>query len=126
MASTLDTLPSELYTAILERVTVLSLASTTHALLCALPRAAASRVPLAHLFEVVHIKRADQVFGLYKRLRKSTLEASYVRELHMQSWTVDADLLVGLVRLLRELRVLALRVGPNFAPEHMEVSQEQN
>jgi hypothetical protein len=118
MAHSLNSLPSELYTVILAHIPAPSLASTTYALICALPRAP---VPLSHLFEYVHVRRADQVFALYKRLRKAPIEAGWVKEFYLQTWTVDADLVVGLLRLLKDLRNLTLWIGPNFAPEHMEV-----
>jgi hypothetical protein len=119
MARSLDTLPSEIFSSVLSHIPGTDLAATTHALICALPRAP---IPLSHLFEFVHVRRADQVFALYKRLRKAPLEAAWVKEFSLQTWKVDADLVVGLLRLLKDLRTLALWIGPNFAPEHMEVS----
>jgi hypothetical protein len=118
MPCSLDTLPSELYTALLRHIPGGYLASSTYALICALPRAP---IPLSHLFEIVHVRRADQIFALYKRLRKSPTEAAWVKEFHLRTWKVDADLLVGLLRLLKDLRNLTMWIGPNFAPEHMEV-----
>jgi hypothetical protein len=113
----LDACPSEIYSTILSNIPGSELAATTYALICALPRAP---IPLSHLFEFVYVRRASQVFPLYKRLRKSP-EAAWVKELHLQTWAVDADLVVGLLRLLKDLRVLHMWIGPNFAPEHMEV-----
>jgi hypothetical protein len=116
MAS-LDAYPSEIYSAILSHIPGHELSATTYALIRALPRAP---IPLSHLFEFVHIRRASQVFPLYRRLRKAP-EAACVKEIYLQTWTVDADLVVGLLRLLKDLRVLHMWIGPNFAPEHMEV-----
>jgi hypothetical protein len=119
MAHSLGTLPSEIYSAILQHVPAPDTAYTTHSLVRALGSRAP--VPLAHLFEFVYVRKPQQVFALYRRLRQAPVEASWVRELHLNTWTVDADLVVALARLLRDLRVLVLWIGPHFAPEHMEV-----
>jgi hypothetical protein len=62
---------------------------------------------------------------LYQRLRSlpGALAIPWVRELSLETWTVDADVVVNLVRLLQidtaRVTTLSLFIGPNFAPEHL-------
>lgn len=43
-----------------------------------------------------------------------------MRSFALETWTVDADILVNLLSILTRLRRITLFVGPNFAPEHLE------
>lgn len=44
-----------------------------------------------------------------------------VHEISVESWTVDADVVLNLLAMLTELKVLKVHVGPsNFTPEHLE------
>lgn len=125
----LDNLPVELYDAILLHVPLGSLQQTVLSLSRALPL---SPVPLHHLFHSVRIVRPGQAVGLEQRLRTAASRqkaqgnqrvkslSSLVAELSLETWQVDADVLVNLVRQLKSLRSLSLWIGPNFAPEHLE------
>jgi len=130
-------LPPELYHCVLEQIPY----SDTQTLL------ATTRVfPLSlhePLFVTVKLKHPTQAPQLYKRLRRQPVlvgqESSddsdrtpclvlpdaknenpklWVKEFSLHSWTVDADVVVNLVKLLKRLRRLELFVGTNFAPEH--------
>jgi hypothetical protein len=117
MLASLRSLPSELYTAILLNVPATSLQQTVVSLTRALPF---SPIPEYHLFTHIHLKHADQVVQLYRRLRKATDDASWVKELALETWTVDADVVVNLIDILPKVVYLTLFIGPNFAPEHLE------
>lgn len=121
----IDALPPELYSAILLHVPSDSLQQTILSLSRALPY---SPVPLRHLFHSVRITHPDQAVRLYNRLRFSLPErngadpaSSWICRFSIETWTVDAEVVINLVGLLRKLEYLSLRVGPtNFAPEHLE------
>ena len=117
MLASLKLLPSELYTAILLNVPANLLQQTVLSLTRALPF---SPIPEYHLFTHIHLKHADQVVQLYRRLRKATDDASWVKELALETWTVDADVVVNLIDILPKVVYLTLFIGPNFAPEHLE------
>lgn len=117
MADPLSSLPSELYTEILDHVPLEYLQSTTLSLSRCLPR-----VPTYHLFTSVRLKRPEQPFQLYRRLHRSSDDsASFVSNFSLESWTADADIVVNVIRLLPNLVSLNLYIGPsNFAPELLE------
>jgi hypothetical protein len=117
MSVSLRSLPPELYTAILNNLPVTSLQQTVLSLTRALPL---SPIPQYHLFTHVHLKHSDQVVQLYRRLRKAIDSASWVKELSLETWTVDADLMVNLVNILPRITDLTLFIGPNFTPEHLQ------
>src|ERR1700679_3453499 len=110
MSVSLRSLPPELYTAILNNLPVTSLQQTVLSLTRALPL---SPIPQYHLFTHVHLKHSDQVVQLYRRLRKAIDSASWVKELSLETWTVDADLMVNLVNILPRITDLTLFNGPN-------------
>ena len=62
---------------------------------------------------------------LYCRLRGRLDEPCWVKEFSLETWSVDADVVVNLVALLSRLSTITLFVGPNFAPEHMEEMLEK-
>lgn len=117
MSASLGSLPPELYSAILSSVTSQDRQSTTLSLTRALPVAP---IPEFHLFTHIRLKRAEQVIQLYRRLRKARDEAGWVEGFALETWTVDADSVVNLVHLLFRVKEMALFIGPNFAPEHLE------
>jgi hypothetical protein len=122
----IDTLPPELYSAILLHVPSNCLQQTVLSLTRALPY---SPVPLHHLFNSVRITHPDQAVRLYNRLRSrpgherkdNDPASSWIHRLSLETWTVGADVVVDLVGLLQNLEFLSLWIGPtNFAPEHLE------
>ncbi len=127
MPTTLATLPPELYSSILTFVPAEELQKTTFSLICAL---ASRPVPRHHLFTFIRLGYPEQALKLYLHLahrdRSSPEEdkiplAWRVRELSLETWNVDADIFINLVRLLPNLESLSLRIGPsNFSPEHLE------
>lgn len=120
-------LPTELYDAIFRHIPPPDLQATVLAVTRATPL---SSVPLHHLFHSVCISHPKQAILLYKKLRINTDDipqsdrnrpASWVRVLSVESWTVDASVVINLVRLLPHIKSLTIWVGPNnFAPEHLE------
>jgi hypothetical protein len=127
MPATISILPPELYSNILAFVPAEELQSTTYALICAL---ASSAVPRHHLYTYIRLTYPKQAVKLYLHLthrdRSSPGQdkislASGIRELSLETWNVDADVLINLVQLLPNLESLSLRIGPsNFLPEHLE------
>lgn len=117
-------LPTELYDAIFRHIPPPLLQATVLAVTRAIPL---SSVPLRYLFHTVCISHPKQAILLYKRLRLNTPQsdrnqpASWVRGLSVESWTVDASVVINLVRLLPQMKSLTVWVGPNnFVPEHLE------
>jgi hypothetical protein len=117
MPCSLGSLPPELYTSILVNLPATSLQQTVLSLTRALP---ISPIPEYHLFTHIHLKHPDQVVQLHRRLRKAVNDASWVRELALETWTVDADVVVNLIDILPKVTDLTLFIGPNFAPEHLQ------
>ena len=73
--------------------------------------------PLQRLFQQVILHRQEQCVYLHRRLRGPHPDANLVRELRIQSWTADAEVVSNLLDVLEGLKVLALYVGANFSPE---------
>ncbi|KZT74964.1 hypothetical protein DAEQUDRAFT_753628 [Daedalea quercina L-15889] len=117
MVSTIESLPPELYFAILSHIPLYDLQQTVLSLTRAAPRSA---IPSYLVFEYVRLTHGDQVIQLHRRLRKSPEDADRVRHFSLECWTVDADVVVNLMGLLHHMKGLALFIGPNFAPEHLE------
>jgi hypothetical protein len=122
----IEALPPELYSAILLHVPSNLLQQTVLSLTRGLPY---SPVPLRHLFHSVRIVYPDQAVRLYNRLHSrpasqqhdSDSASSWICKFSIETWTVDAEVVVKLVGLLKNLEFLSLRIGPtNFAPEHLE------
>ena len=117
----MDTLPTELYGSILRQTAQDDRKAVTLALTRAIPR---SPVPREYLFETIRLHNATQVLLLYQHLRrvggKGSKEAAWVQEFILESWTVDAQIVVNLLELLPRIRVLALSIGTSFMPEHLE------
>jgi hypothetical protein len=125
-----QSLPTELYDAIFSHIPSADLQATVLAVTRAIPL---SSVPLHHLFCHVRISHPAQAILLYTRLRQNDfsstetpqsdrkLPASWVRGLSVESWSVDAEVVINLLRMLPLLQSLSIWVGPtNFAPEHLE------
>ncbi len=117
MAASLDNLPVELYLAIISHFHPDHRQQSLLSLSRAIPR---SPVPTHLLFEQIRLRRPEQIFRLYTHLRRALDDASHVRSVSLDSWTVDADVFVNLMALLPTMERLRMYVGPNFAPEHME------
>ena len=111
MPTRFDELPVELYDAIFSFVEPLDLQHTILAVSRAIPFAA---LPLQHLFRSPQLKRPEQTVQLYNRIRprrsrrlksppritdgsSSTASAdvgqpvAWIKELAVETWTVDAD-----------------------------------
>lgn len=132
-----ETLPPELYDAIFYQVPTAELQETVLATTRAIPFAC---VPVHHLFRCIHLRAPEQAILLYRRLRNgrnlkhagspdvdaSSLTereqaAGWVKEFLLETWSVDAEIVINLIRLLPNLQALTIWVGPNsFAPEHLE------
>lgn len=120
----LPSLPAELYSAIIEQCAPEDLQQSILALTRVLPSAS---IPLYHLFQQITFKRSEQARYLTRRLLKPDGEtvSLYVQELSLDEWTVDAEVMVNLLRKLSKLRSLSLCIGTNFAPEHLKVIFER-
>ena len=119
-----ESLPTELYDAIFSHISPPDLQGTVLAVTRAIPL---SSVPLHHLFRNVRISHPEQAILLYRRLRHHDSEtegkrpASWVRVLSLESWSVDAEVVINLLHLLPQLQSLNVWVGPtNFAPDRLE------
>lgn len=115
-------LPPEIYSGILEHLSRDERQHTTLSLTRAIPL---SPVPLYHLFEYIRLKSAESVVQLYCRLRGRLEEPSWIEEFSLETWSVDADVVVNLMALLSRLSRITLFIGPNFAPEHLEEMLEK-
>jgi len=129
-----DTLPAELYDTIFDQVPPAELQETVLATTRAIPLAPISP---HHLFRCVHLRAPEQAILLYRRLRypKHTASADvaaasstereqtagWIKDFSLEMWSVDAEIVINLVRLLPNLQALTIWVGPSsFAPEHLE------
>src|SRR6201999_2292934 len=97
MSVSIATLPPELYSAILSHVPSPDCKQTVLSLTRALPY---SPIPLHLLFEQIRLQHAEHVVQLYLRLRKSASDAELVRSFSLETWTVDADVALNLIRLM--------------------------
>lgn len=125
----LAALPGELYTAIVEQLDPSLWTPVVLALSRALPSAP---IPIQLLFHSIRIKRPQQAVSLYLRLGKTLNTARHVedpldscaiwvRQLSVETWDADADVIINIVRLLPNLSSFSVRIGPsNFSPEHLE------
>ncbi|KAF8510004.1 hypothetical protein BU17DRAFT_77768 [Hysterangium stoloniferum] len=124
----LANLPGELYAAILSHVPHEALQSCTLNLTRAIPL---SPVPIRPLFEHITISRGEQLPQLYRRfryyhepVRGSTNPAGeeplWVKSFNLSTWKVDAEVVVNVLALLSSVERLNLKIGPVFAPEHLQ------
>ena len=121
-----DQLPTELYESILSHVPASELQQTLLSVTRAIPL---SPVPISHLFHSIRITYPTRAVRLYRRLRlrsnntdlSGNKAVDLVKELSVECWSVDADVIVNLVQLLHKLQTLNIWIGPdNFTPEHLE------
>lgn len=118
-----DNLPGDLYECILSHIPSSDLQKTVLAVTRAIPL---SPVPLSSLFRSIRITYPPQAICLYRRLRLSKglsgdEAAAWVKDFSVESWSVDADVILNVVRLLPRLQTLNVWIGPdNFTPEHLE------
>lgn len=126
-------LPTELYDAILSHIPASNLQATVLSVTRAIPFSPVAR---SHLFRNIRITHPEQAILLYQRLRKcnsigiapnhsvQTREVQptvWVRDFAVESWSVDADIVINVLHMLTKLQSLKLCVGPNnFTPEHLE------
>lgn len=108
--------PPELFDAVLVQLPPASLQQTLLSFTRALPR---SPIPVYHLFRNIRLKHPDQAVQLYRRLR-GTDDSKWVLGFYLDTWTVDADVVVNVMHLLSRLTQVNLCIGPNFAPEHVQ------
>ncbi|KAF9270852.1 hypothetical protein L218DRAFT_976492 [Marasmius fiardii PR-910] len=117
----LATLPPELYASIISHFLPDEVSQSVLSLTRALPYAP---IPQHHLFHNIHIRHSRKLIQFYRRLRQSSEEentSSLVQTFNLESWDVDAEVLLNVVHLLPNLNHLTLWIGPlNFAPQHLE------
>ncbi|KAJ8084784.1 hypothetical protein PM082_003561 [Marasmius tenuissimus] len=117
----LANLPPELYASIISHFPAKQIGQNVLSLTRALPH---SPIPQGSLFHNVRIKDPTQLTQFYLRLRRSPEEENapfLVRTFSLESWNVDAEVLLDVVHLLPNLESLSLWIGPlNFAPQHLE------
>ncbi|KAG8997206.1 hypothetical protein FRB94_007813 [Tulasnella sp. JGI-2019a] len=115
------TLPSELFSAILDHVDLIDLQATSLAITRALPR---SPIPGSYLFRSVSLRTRRQVVSLMRRLvfggERGIEDASLVKKFGFVGWDVDADVLNNLLNHLPNLVALRINVGTTFTPEHLD------
>lgn len=124
-------LPTELYEAIFSHIAYPDLQQVVLAVTRAIPLSA---VPTQALYESINVTRPQQAVPLYRRLRQQPSHGKgkqsghghhgvggLVRNFTIDTWEVDADVIVNIMPFLSRLHSLTIRVGPrNFAPEHLE------
>lgn len=123
-------LPTELYEAIFSHIAYSDLQQVVLAVTRAIPLSA---VPLQALFESISVTRPQQAIQVYRRLRQRPSNGEgrqehghhgvggWVRNFTIDTWEVDADVVVNILPFLTRLHSLTICVGPkNFAPEHLE------
>lgn len=114
----LDCLPAEIYSSILDHIPLVLRQENTLALIRAIPR---SPIPRHHLWECIRIIRPSRIYPIHRYLRSAPLDVSFVKNLSLETWSPDADVLINFVRFLSpRLATLNLWIGPTFSPEHME------
>lgn len=117
-------LPAELWDVILlEHTPREHVQRTALSLLIVFPTA-----PVSHLSLWRHlvVARPEQLLPLYQLVRpleaRESEECRAVRSFEMRSWRGDPDILNNTLGVLSGVRELHLRVGTNWAPEHLEDS----
>lgn len=113
------TLPPEIYDEVLGYIPSLSLQKTTYSLALAIPFYSQYLID-NHLFTHINLAHSRQVTRFYLRLRAHPNDILRIKTFALTSWSVDADIVVNLIRLISDIRELTLYIGINFAPEHLE------
>ncbi|KDQ63148.1 hypothetical protein JAAARDRAFT_29150 [Jaapia argillacea MUCL 33604] len=117
MLASLSSLPPELYTAIFNQAEPEHLQSTVLALSRTLPT---HPVPVYHIFECIRLHQPQRVVQLERRLRTGLDERLWVKEFSLESWIVDPDVLINLIKPLPNLCRLSLFIGPSWGPDHLD------
>lgn len=118
MSLALGDIPSEIFAYILQFLDPTELQSTTCCLAQAFP---GSTIPKDHIFHFVRIVHPAQLVRLFLRLRQPDKPAKWIKEMSIETWQIDADIAIGVIRQLSSLQSLKLRIGPNnFTPEHLQ------
>ncbi|KZT30955.1 hypothetical protein NEOLEDRAFT_1238122 [Neolentinus lepideus HHB14362 ss-1] len=112
----LQSLPPELYTAILKDVPSSDLKQTNISLARALPR---SPVPQDFLFHSIRLQHPDQVLQLYRCLESFPERALLIKELAFEADVSVADAVVNMVKSLGNLTNIRLVVCSDFPPERL-------
>ena len=81
--------------------------------------------PLQRFLSPITLRHPEQCMQLHRRLRGPHPDVSHVRELRVQNWSVDAETVSNLLDVLDNLKLLALFVGPNFAPPILQRIMEK-
>ena len=127
----LDTLPGELYSAIIEHLPEDDYQYTTASLICTLPYAP---IPRHHLYKIIRIRRPQQTVACYLHLRKvknkfdtnindGSCPLTWIQVLRIEEWTVDGDVALNLVSMLPRAYLNSFNIwigANNFTPEHLE------
>lgn len=114
----LDSLPPELYSAIFAHLPVNDVQQAALALTRAIPYAP---IPQFHLFEHgVRLRTPRQIVKLHSRLRGAPNDVRWVTQLRLETWEVDAEVVINLLRLLGSITSMTLFIGPDFHPEHLK------
>ncbi|EAU92313.1 hypothetical protein CC1G_00532 [Coprinopsis cinerea okayama7 len=133
--SLLGQLPGELYSSIFDYLPKEVVQCTVLSLTRVFPKAA---IPLRYLYASIRVRKQGQEVALNRHLRElksreskakeegdtsTSSPMAMIYELSVELWTVDADILVNIVGMLRTYRLksLTIWIGPNnFSPEHLE------
>jgi len=117
MSLGLGDIPSELFAYILQFLDPTELQSTT----CRLAQVFPGSIPKDLIFHFVRIVHPPQLVRLFLRLRQPDKPAKWIKEMSIETWQIDADIAIGVIRQLSSLQSLKLRIGPNnFTPEHLQ------
>jgi hypothetical protein len=82
-------------------------------------------IPPQRFLARIILTRPKQCVYLHRRLRGPHPDAVHVKELRIQTWTVDAEVVANLLDVLDDVKVLALYVGANFVPEVLQRIMEK-
>lgn len=112
----------ELVSVIVDHIEDADIQTSVPSLMRVFPR---SYFPLSRFFESITLRRPEQLVHLHRRLRGPHSDARFVRELRLQSWKADAEVVSNLLDVLDDLKFLAFSVGPNFAPDVLQRIMER-
>ena len=107
-------LPPELYTCILLCIPEDDRQANTLALTRAIPNAP---IPTYHMFTRIRLHKPERIVQLYHRLRRAREDAKYVKDLSLEAWAADGNVMVNLLALLKNVSRLSMFVGPDVTPE---------
>lgn len=116
-------LPLEIFEGILEQAEIRDHQAVVWSLMNANPRAT---IHPSHLFQSIRVTHPRQAILLYNILRKNVADnqpypISWIRNVLVECWDVDADIVINLLRLIPRIQTLSIWIGPrNFSPEHLD------